>query len=178
MAFDPMKDNIAIALNYLKLLKSSDIFDSYSEPYVVCLCVDASDNKNPLINYKFQPFPKVREGGSVAITGDGLVLYGPRNPGEFVALSLLFMESDQDVRATGEMLKELITSQAVALGLKAIISANPGSAAMVGIIKELALFVSSALAKNGDDELFRIEGSFLRDQSQYYPAEKKRWKYT
>jgi len=50
----------------------------------------------------------------------------------------------------------------------AIILANPGAAAMVAIIKELGLYVSGALRKNGDDELFKIEGSFLLDNYPPY----------
>lgn len=169
MAFDPKKDNIAITLSYMKLLKSSDIFfDGYSEPYVLSLAIDAENAKNPTLYYQTIPFPKVKDGGSVSIMGDGLLLYGPKNPGAFVTLSALFMESDRDVRKMGGIINGIISSQAAELGLKAAIAANPGSAIAIAIIKELALYVSGALAKNGDDELFKIEGSFLRDQYSPY----------
>jgi hypothetical protein len=44
-----------------------------------------------------------------------------------------------------------------------IISANPGSAATLAVLKELTQFVAGMLKNNKDDELFRTEGTFLRD---------------
>lgn len=163
MAFNPDLDDVAITLTYLRLIKSSEAFiDKYSEPYLLSLAIDSSEDSTPAILYNYLPFPKVRAGGSVAIMGDGLLLYGPRKPGEFITLTVMFMESDRDVRNMGQTLNDIISSKAAELSIGAIVSANPGSAAMVAIIKELALYVSGALKKNGDDELFKIEGSFLK----------------
>jgi len=69
------------------------------------------------------PFPKVRKGATVRMLGDGHLLYGPANPGEFVAMSVLIMESDRDLRTLGDELDKIVKSKAVDLGVKA-----PGSA--------------------------------------------------
>ena len=52
--------------------------------------------------------------------GDGHLLYGPANPGEFVALSVLIMECDRDMRKLGEELDRVVKSKAVDLGVKDI----------------------------------------------------------
>ena len=49
------------------------------------------------------PFPKVRPKSTVTMLGDGHLLYGPKQPGEFVALSVLMMESDADIRNTAKV---------------------------------------------------------------------------
>ncbi|GBL55804.1 MULTISPECIES: hypothetical protein [Pseudomonas] len=114
------------------------------------------------------PFPKVRQGSTVSMLGDGHLLYGPANPGEYVALSLLMMESDRDLREAGERIRDVVGSKAADLGLKAVMLANPGSAAVVALLKELTAFTAGRLASDGDDELFRTEGAFLRDQPNPY----------
>lgn len=167
MAFDPNTSKIAITLPEFTLLQNED-FDSYNEPYILSLAIDGSGTANPAIDFNFMPFPKVLPGSTVSMLGDGHLLYGPKNPGEFVALSVLMMESDSDVREVGKQIQAIVESKAADLGLKAIIVANPGSAALVGILKELTSFIAGVLAQNGDDELFRIEGSFLRDQPNPY----------
>ncbi len=169
MIFNPQDSKIAITLSELTLLETSEPwFDSYSEPYILSVAIDSTGNANPEISFNFMPFPKVRRKATVTMLGDGHLLYGPKNPGEFVALSILIMESDADMQERGRILKELVESKAVELGLKTIIISNPGSAAIVGVLKELTSFIAGVLSKNGDDELFRLEGSFLRDQPNPY----------
>ena len=43
-------------------------------------------------------------------------MYGPKNPGKFVALSVLLMESDGDMRELGETIKGIVKSSTVELG--------------------------------------------------------------
>ena len=169
MPFDPMLDTIAITIPRFTLRKHADaIMTTYNEPYLVSLCVDESGSAIPAIDCSVMPFPKVKAGTTVQMLGDGHLLYGPRNPGSFVALSVLVMESDDDLRATGAALQEIVHHQAVSLGLQAILAANPGSAAVLGILKELTQLVAGRLKNNKDDELFRIEGTFLRDHAVPY----------
>jgi hypothetical protein len=169
MSFNPQTDKIAITIPEFTLKKSGDgPFSKYSEPYIVSMAIDESGSANPSIDFNIMPFPKVGRGGNVKILGDGHLVYGPKNPGEYVALSILVMESDNDLRGLGEQLKETVNHQAVELGMTAIIAANPGSAAIVGILKELTNLVSEQLQKNKDDELFRVSGSFLQGGSVPY----------
>lgn len=168
MSFDPSKSKIAITMSEFTLLRDADAFDAYSEPYIVSMAIDSTGVADPAIGFNFMPFPKVRANSTVSMLGDGHFLYGPKNPGEFVALSVLMMESDVDMQKRGELVKEIVSSKAADLGVKAILAANPGSSAIVAILKELTSFVAGVLAQDGDDELFRTEGSFLRDQPNPY----------
>jgi hypothetical protein len=169
MAFNPSTDKIAITITEFTLKKSADgIFGKYNEPYIVSLAIDEHGANNPKIDFNIMPFPKVAVGGKVKMLGDGHLLYGPKNPGQFVALSVLIMESDSDMRELGGRIAEIVGSKAVELGVGAIVSANPGSAAILGILKELTQLVAGELTQNKDDELFRIEGTFLRDHQVPY----------
>ena len=163
MPFDPNKDKIAITIPKFTLLKNADgIFERYNEPYIVSMAIDAACNATPKIDFNFMPFPKIAKGGTVTMLGDGHLIYGPKNPGDFVAVSVLIMENDQDMRDLGGRIETVVQSKAVDLGIKAVLVANPGYAAILGILKELTQLVAGFLKENKDDELFRTEGSFLK----------------
>ena len=169
MPFDPKKDKIAITIPRFTLLKHVDgILDRYNEPYILSMAVDASGKANPKIDFNCMPFPKVAQGGTVTMLGDGHIVYGPKNPGEFVALSVLIMESDKDMRQFGKSIEEVVKSTAVDLGIKSLVAANPGAAAVLAILKELTQLVAGFLKNNQDDELFRTEGTFLRGHAVPY----------
>ena len=169
MTFDPSKDKIAITIPQFTLLKKVDgFFQKYNEPYITSVAIDAKGNSNPNIDFSFMPFPKVAKGGTVTMLGDGHIIYGPKQPGEFVAVSILVMESDRDIREIGAQVEEIVKSKAVDLGIKAIIAANPGAAATLGILKELTQIIAGFLKNNKDDELYRVEGTFLRDHPVPY----------
>ncbi len=169
MSFDPNNDKIAITIPEFTLKKHADgIFQRYNEPYIVSVAIDAEGKADPQIDFNFMPFPKVRAGGSVKMLGDGHMIYGPKNPGEFVAVSILMMENDQDIRDLGKRIETIVKSKAVDLGIKGIVAAAPGSAAVMAILKELTQLVAGFLKENKDDELFRTEGTFLKGHSVPY----------
>ncbi len=163
MPFDPNKDKIAITVPKFTLLKHVDgILQRYNEPYITSVAIDAAGGANPKIDFSFMPFPKVAKGGTVTMLGDGHLIYGPKNPGDFVAISVLVMENDQDIRDLGKQIETVVQSKAVDLGIKTVVAANPGYAAVLGILKELTALVAGFLKENRDDELFRTEGTFLK----------------
>jgi hypothetical protein len=163
MPFDPKKGKIAITIPKFTLLKHVDgPLQKYNEPYIVSVAIDESGKANPKIDFNFMPFPKIAKGGTVRMLGDGHIVYGPKNPGEFVAISILIMENDKDIQKLGKVIEKVVKSKAVDLGIKAIVVANPGAAAVLGILKELTQLVAGFLKNNEDDELFRTEGTFLR----------------
>ena len=169
MTFNPTTDKIAITIPQFTLKKKSDgIFGKYNEPYIVSLAIDEQGSGTPEIGFNAMPFPKVTSGNTVTMLGDGHLLYGPKNPGQYVALSVLIMESDSEMQNLGVKIEEIVSSKAVELGMAAIITAGPGSAAILGILKELTQLVAGQLKKNKDDELFRTEGTFLRDHQVPY----------
>ena len=169
MPFDPQIDAIAITIPRFTLRKHADpILTTYNEPYLLSFCVDEAGCAAPGVDFNVMPFPKVKAGATVVMLGDGHLLYGPRNPGSFVALSVLVMESDKDLRQLGTTLQGIVRHQAVSLGMQAVLAAHPGAAAVLGILKELTQLVAGQLKNNKDDELCRIEGTFLRDHAVPY----------
>ncbi len=162
--FDKENSSIAITIPQFTLKKKhSEWFEGkYNEPYILSIAVDARNAENPEIAFNMMPFPKVAAGCTVTMLGDGHLVYGPANPGEFVAISILFMEADKDIQERGELLEKFIQSKATDLGLKLIIASHPGAAAVLAIAKELTQFIAGMLKENKDDELFRVEGTFLR----------------
>lgn len=169
MPFNPSKDKIAVTIPKFTLLKHVDgILERYNEPYIVSVAIDESGKADPHIDFNFMPFPKVAKGGTVTMLGDGHLVYGPKNPGEFLAVSVLIMENDKDIRKLGKVVEDVVKSTAVDLGIKAVVAANPGAAAVLGILKELTQLVAGYLKSNEDDELYRTEGTFLRDHEAPY----------
>ena len=169
MKFNPNTDKIAITIPKFSLLKHSDSpFQKYNEPYIVSVALDALGNATPEIDFNLMSFPNVTEGGTVTMLGDGHIVYGPRNPGDFVAVSILVMEKDQDVRDLGEQIEAVVQSKATDLGIKAIVATNPGSAVVLALLKELTGLVASFLKKNKDDELFRVHGTYLKGKAVPY----------
>ena len=168
--FDKRKSHIAITVPRFTLKKKHEEWfeGKYNEPYILSLAVDAAHTKMPVIAFNMMPFPKVAKGGTVTMLGDGHIVYGPANPGKFVAISILMMEADSDIRARGKILEDFIKSKAVDLGFKLIIASNPGAAAILALTKELTQFLAGMLKENKDDELFRVEGTFLRDGTVPY----------
>lgn len=169
MSFDPNQDSIAISIPKFTLLKHADaVFQRYNEPYITSVAIDAAGAADPKIDFNFMPFPKVAVGGTVTMLGDGHIVYGPRNPGEFVAISVLVMESDQEMVDLGKRVEQVVQTKAVDLGIKTLVASDPGSAAVLAVLKELTQWVAAVLKENKDDELFRTEGTFLRGHAVPY----------
>ena len=173
MPFDPKTSKIAITIPQFKLLRRADPLQKYSEPYIVSLAVDEADTEQKQLGFNVMPFPKVRKGATVRMIGDGHLVYGPANPGEFVALSVLVMESDRDMRNIGAQLRQAVTSEAAKLGMNAILAANPGAGAVLGVLKEVTQHVAGSLKNNKDDELFRVHGTFLRGSPCPYHVDRE-----
>jgi hypothetical protein len=169
VSFDPDNDKIAITIPSFTLLKHADaVFQRYNEPYIASVAIDATGAANPKIDFNFMPFPKVAAGGTVTMLGDGHIVYGPGNPGDFVAISVLVMESDQDMVDLGKRIEQVVQTKAVDLGIKTLVASDPGSSAVLAILKELTQWVAAVLKENKDDELFRTEGTFLRGHTVPY----------
>ena len=184
MPFDPTNDKIAITVPRLTLNKESlgEGFDPlfelgldgiYNEPYFVSLAIDAHGAKQRSLEFNYAEFPKVRKGDVVEMIGDGSLVYGPKNPGDFVAIGIAVFERDEDVRDFGKILKNLIDSKATELGLKAFLAANPGATAIANILRELLKLISATIAQNKDDFLLRTEGVFLRDTRVPYQVNRQ-----
>ena len=167
--FNPKEDKIAVVIKDFTLKRKGEgLFNRYSEPYILSMAIDQSGAKAPTINFNVLPFPKVRKGDTISFDGQGHLIYGPQNPGEFLAYSITFMESDQDVRDAAGVIEGIVKSEAVKVGAKALLVANPTYATAVEVIGKLSDLVISAMKKNKDDELFRRSGTLLRDVTPAY----------
>lgn len=162
--FNSKKDKIAVVVKEFTLKKKSEIFfDKYSEPYIVSMAIDEGSAKNPSIDFNILPFPHVKKGDKITFDGVGHLIYGPKNPGEFLAYSILFMESDQDVRDFGKLVEDIMKSEAIKIGAKALLAAVPTYSTAVTVLQKLTELLAVQLQKNKDDELFRRNGALLRD---------------
>jgi len=161
--FNSAKDKIAVVVRDFTLKKKSEFFlDRYCEPYIISMAVDEGGASNPAIDFNILSFPNVRKGDTVSFDGQGHLLYGPNNPGEFLAYTVLFMESDRDVRDFGKIVQDIITSEAANIGVKAILLAAPTYSTAITILQKLTELLAIQLQKNKDDELFRRNGTLLR----------------
>lgn len=162
--FDPNTDNIAVVIREFTLKKKSDPFyDRYGEPYILSLAIDANGVTNPAIEFNILPFPNIKKGQTVKFDGHGHLVYGPHNPGEFLVYSILYMESDRDLRDFGEAVEAIVNDEATKMGIKTILSATPNYALAATVLTQLTSIVAKRLKANRDDELFRQNGTLLRD---------------
>ena len=167
--FDPNKDKIAVVVKEFTLKKKSEVFfKKYSEPYILSIAIDENGAKNPMIDFNILPFPHVKKGDKISFDGVGHLIYGPNNPGEFLAYSILFMESDKEIRDFGAAVEKIMKSEAINIGAKAILTAAPTYSTAINIIQKLMDVMAKQLQKNKDDELFRRNGSLLRDITPPY----------
>lgn len=162
--FNPKKDKIAVVVKQFTLLKKADSFlQRYSEAYIVSLAIDESGANSPAIDFNILPFPNVRKGDTIDFEGQGHLVYGPDNPGEFVAYTILFMESDQDIRNLGKSIEKTVKDEATKMAIKALLSAVPTYGTAITLLTELTSLVSKRMQENKDDELFRRNGTLLKD---------------
>jgi hypothetical protein len=148
-----------------ELLRNADgIFQRRNEPYIVSLAIDERTGATrPAIDTNALPFPNVRVGSAVEMLGHGHLLYGPRHPRAWVALSALLMESGRHLWGLGRTVGSIVEARAANLAIKAILQAAPHYGTVLALLKELTGLVAQSLMANKDDELFRTEGMFLRD---------------
>jgi len=162
--FNREKDKIAVVIKEFTLLKRADGFlQRYSEPYIVSLAIDQAGANSLAIDFNILPFPNVKKGDTIEFDGQGHLIYGPSNPGEFVAYTILFMESDQDIRDLGKTIESIVKSEAMSIGVKALLTAVPTYGTAITVLTELTALVSKKMQENKDDELFRRNGTLLRD---------------
>lgn len=167
--FNSQTDKIAVVVKEFTLKRKSEFFlDRYSEPYIVSMAIDEDGASNPSIDFNILPFPNVKKGDRISFDGQGHLIYGPENPGQFLAYSILFMESDQDVRDFGKLVEDIMKSEAVNTGAKALLSAAPAYSTAITVLQKMTELMAVQLQKNKDDELFRRNGTLLRDVTPAY----------
>ena len=79
--FEPKKDKIAVVIKSFTLLKKSERFQKFSEPYIVSIALAQTQSKELSIEFRSQPFPKVRTDDEVSLGSEGYLVCGPASPG-------------------------------------------------------------------------------------------------
>ena len=173
--FDKYEDNIIITVPKFGLLKNSEgkLRKKNNEPYLLAISIDSHDEGKPDLKFNLRPFYKTRPGDVIDIGGVGFIAYGPKNPGEYVLLSIIACECDQAVRQEAEFLKMIEEDNDIQKIAKDLL---PGALPVGGAIKmfqELVGVVAKIREKNGDDKLMTFEGTFLRDTETPYNINKR-----
>ena len=73
------------------------------------------------------------------------------------------MESDRDIRNFGQMVEDILTSEAINGSAKVLLAATPTYSTALNVLQKIAELTALQLQKNKDDELFRRNGTLLRD---------------
>ncbi|MDF1811144.1 MAG: hypothetical protein P1V20_02990 [Verrucomicrobiales bacterium] len=162
-AFDKHNDKIAISLKRFKLLKKPGMFGKYFEPYIVTFAVDSNGPANPEIELSTIPFAKFRVGQEKHFLNHGRFIYQPNNPGEYVAYSLLFMESEKDTREVAGAVRNILQEDETRTILKTLILAKPDLGGALTVVQRATVLVASILEKQKDRELYFTDGALLRD---------------
>ncbi len=168
--FNASRDKIALMLQSLTLFKKAD-FGRFSEPYVIGFSVSANQKLENPFDFIYQTYPKTRKNEKKEFQGEGLRLYGPDNPGEFLAFSILLLESDADVREAGTRIESALNSDLIQKTLPKLFVANPTAAiASKGLLQLTNLF-ASIMQGNKDDELLRMSGTLFQNviDSEFLP---------
>lgn len=180
MTFNSNTDKIAITVPEFTFKKGAgsilfeDITDLiYSEPYLVTVAIDSHNVSQSSLNFNFIEYPNIRRGGTVKMLGDGHLVYGPGNPGEFVAVSVLLMESSREDKDLGEKVKAIVESKAVQLGITAAITTNPTMSLALDLMLQLTKLIGDQLQQSQDTYLNHAAGVFFRDSSVAYSVNRQ-----
>jgi hypothetical protein len=166
--FDAHQDKIALMLKSL-IVKTKDGGVSkksrrYSEPYIIGLSIAESGLGNQQINFADQYFPNTRINQKKEFLANGLRVFGPENPGQFLIFDILVMESDDKERKNGERLRQIMNSADVQSKILPMLSGiNPTMAVATEVLSILGSLIANQMKANRDDELLRVHGTLLRD---------------
>jgi hypothetical protein len=187
MTFDRNNDKIAITVPSFTFKRgaSSILFEDitdliYSEPYLVTVAIDGNGVNQNALNFNFAEYLNVRRGGTVNMIGNGHLVYGPGNPGDYVAISVLLMESNRDARAKGEEIEDIVKSKAEETHIvqeiaKSIAELAGGNKLGVPLklMQGLLGHVATHLQASKDKYLFRTEGIFFKNTRVPYDVNRQ-----
>jgi hypothetical protein len=165
--FNAQKDNIAIFLTHLRILKPFNIVSQYLNPYIIAIVTDKADGKLKM-SYRYFDFPNSKVYQSIIKAESSVLVYGPNNPGEFVTLNLMLMDSDANIRLAGQDLDSLMNQAANKIDIVAALSANPAVPVITSLAEEIFKFVAAEMKKNNDDPIMFIYDSWLQGLTPPY----------
>jgi hypothetical protein len=151
--------DVTINLKTLKLKKFGTL-EAVNEVFVVSLAIDLSGSgqhiepggeAGQLLSDGFRAFNKyavvavsplfhkIRRGEKLPLIGDGLLLYGPKDPMGQIAVHTAIMESDADHRNVGKKLEQALKQAKVFEALEAIGDVAAIAAPQVGLVAKPVL---------------------------------------
>ena len=162
--FNKNEDKIALVVKDFVLHEPYGwVPDKFTEAYCLSFAVDQVGMATPSLYVNALHFPKVARGERLSFIGDGHLVYGPKNPGDFMVYSMVFMESRFDVHHISKTIDDLVKDKAREIFLKSALAANPGPEEVEELLNKLTDLVTTALHKHIDDQLIRRTGILTRD---------------
>lgn len=176
MNFNKNTDNIAVTIPGFRLRKTAEgklnIFNRKNEIHIATVAIDQNgqqDSKPAVYINKHSLEYAVKPWERVNFLGDGRLIYGPGNPGAFVYVMIVFVESDRDIRAFGKNLEDIVKTDDFSKTLSTIGTLiNPSAQIITSIISPLTQLLSKALQKDSDNAILTQEGVFFRDKVPPY----------
>jgi len=182
---------MAVWCKEIKLKKFGRV-EVKNEVYFLCLGIDQNlkpQNNIPdslhLISDTFKSYNKysvasvspifrnIRRGDSLPILGDGLLLYGPKDPGGKIALHGAVMESDDRSRDLGKTIEEGLKHAGLFSIIDKTLAQGSLSAPQMSVITAAARFafetVTYFLKRDGDDVIstFHYSSTYQKDRAGY-----------
>ncbi len=173
-------------------LKKFGTAEIRNEVYILCMGIDQSlkpqnivEESAPLISDTFKKYNKysivsvspvfrnIKRGDKLSLHGDGLLLYGPKDPGGKVAMHCAIMESDDAARNFSKKLEEGIKHSGLfgvidnALSMGSL--ASPQVAAITAAARFAFETVTYFLKEDGDDVIstFHYSSTFRKERGGY-----------
>lgn len=165
--FDPDQDKIALMLkSFTVKVKDKGLGKKnrqYLEPYIIGMSIAQNGIGNLGINLANASYPNTRMNEKKEFIGNGLRIYGPENPGDFLVFEILVMESNQEIRDAGKVLGEVMGSDEIKNNLLPKLAVNPTMGIATQVLSTVCSLVSKILKDTRDEQLLRIHGTLMRD---------------
>jgi hypothetical protein len=174
MPFDRNTDKIAITVPCFTFKKAAantlleDIYDLLTyEPYLLTIAIDSNGIQHNQLAFNFTEFPNTKRNSKIEMIGDGHLVYGPGNPGEYVAISIIVMESARETIQAGKRLESILNSESVQSSIKdvvAIMKSVSKTDIFLDLTRKISQIVVSDLISTRDRHIHRLDGIFFRDR--------------
>lgn len=164
--FDPLNDKVALMLKSFTIKKNDGILGKkkrYSEPYILAVTITEKQFKNKEISFATEPYPNIKTDEKKSFLGAGLRIYGPETPGEYIAFNVLVMESENEVRESGKMIKEILDSPSMKTAILPLFSIEPSLAIATQLIISVTELIAEQMEKKKDNKYLLSTGTLLRD---------------
>lgn len=164
--FNPLEDNIAVFMTTLRIRKPFD-FGNHLDPYIVVIATDKKDYTIRM-NVSHFVFPGAKVYQQIISPDNAILLYGPENPGEFLTLSIMLLDSDENIQNAGKQLEAAINTSAIAAKVIARLTANPTAMVAVALAEEVLQGIAHAMQQNNDDPIMFVHDSWLQGLTPPY----------